>query len=105
MKLEELKGRRFTVVTQNTEYRFDWTGPTLSGVGNRRHDLGPARYMDIPTDDVEIKGTKLSRYFWDALPEDAKRVGEVVKGGYLYFRYPGHSDYITTSRIEDVILD
>lgn len=103
LKIADLVGKRVSVHTQNTRYQFDIFA--IDDIHGEAFDLrgsDTTRYLDGRISDVEIKGCKVYRYPWHSLGEKYAKAGHLFEGGFLYFRYPGQSDYVTTSRIERI---
>ena len=106
MRLTELVGKRVHVITANTRYQFD-----IFAIGDIHGESFPVegrhatKYLDGRYSDIEIRGTKTSRYPWNALGPQFAREGQLFEGGFLSYRYPGHLDYITTSMIREIKVE
>lgn len=98
MKILDWVGQTIVVETENTRYVFDIKE---SGIEGQAYPLphsrrGFVKYMAERSFDVEISGTKLAYGPWGVVPAAE---GEIREGGYLRFRYAGHDQFITSSKI------
>jgi hypothetical protein len=104
MRLSDCVGKRVSVFTAHTHYQFDIFA--LDDIHGEAFDLRggeTTKYLDGRHSDVEIKGTKLARVpLAHAIAIDKFREGHLITGGFLYFRYAAHPDFITTSGIEQI---